>query len=188
LINTYFPKVGLSTPIDPKTGRIVGGFQANLPTSSVLDTGTLTLDHDFSESNHLYGVYNVSSQAGGTAPVERFFAEYIGLGVTQQDRRNNTVSLSFTHNFSPNLINELRGGFNRQSLLRHSNTTLQGFLSSIGFTQSDISSYGSVVGPFALSTYGHPAINFSGTSTTFNNGGRNTFRPLNQTWLPLATR
>jgi hypothetical protein len=180
LINTYFPKVGLSTPIDPKTGRIKGGFQTNLPTSSVQDIGTLRLDHDFSESNHLYGVYNVSSQAGGTAPVEGISAEYVGLGVTQQDRRNNTVSLSFTHNFSPNVINELRGGFNRQSLIRHSNTTLQGFLSSIGFTQSDISAYGSVVGAFALSTYGHPAINFSGAFTTFNNGGRNTFRPLNQ--------
>src|ERR1700730_5664744 len=180
LLNPYFPKDGLSTPIDPTKGRIVGAFHATLPTSSVLGTGTLRRDHDFSESNHLYGVYNVSSQAGGTAPAEGFFAEYIGLGGTQQTRRNNTVSLSFTHNFSANLINELRGGFNRQSLLRRSNTTLQGFLSSIGFTQSDISSYGSVVGPFALSTYGHPAINFSGTFTTFNNGGRNTFRPLNQ--------
>ena len=180
LINTYFPKVGLSTPIDPKTGRIAGGFQTNLPTSSVQDLGTLRLDHDFSENNHLYGVYNVSSQTGGTAPVEGISAEYVGLGVTQQDRRNNTVSLSFTHNFSPNVINEARGGFNRQSLLRHSNTTLQGFLSSIGFTPADISSYGSVVGAFALSTDGHPAINFSNTFTTFNNGGRNTFRPLNQ--------
>src|SRR4029077_6142391 len=37
-----------------------------------------------------------------------------------------------------------------------------------------------VVGALALSTYGHPAINFSNTFTTFNNGGRNTFRPLNQ--------
>src|ERR1700726_4596965 len=113
LINTYFPKVGLSAPIDPKTGRIAGGFQTNLPTSSVQDIGTLRLDHDFSENNHLYGVYNVSSQAGATAPVEGTAAEYVGLGVTKEDRRNNTVSLSFTHNFSPNVINELRGGFNR---------------------------------------------------------------------------
>jgi hypothetical protein len=180
LINTYFPKVGLSSPIDPKTGRIVGGFQTNLPTSSVQDLGTLRLDHDFSENNHLYGVYNVSSQTSATSPVEGVSAEYVGLGVTKEDRRNNTVSLSYTHNFSPNIINEARGGFNRQSLLRHSNTTLQGFLSSIGFTQADISAYGAVVGPFALSTYGHPAINFSNTFTTFNNGGRNTFRPLNQ--------
>ena len=112
--------------------------------------------------------------------MEGISAEYVGLGVTQEDRRNNTVSLSYTHNFSPNVINEARGGFNRQSLLSHSNTTLQGFLSSIGFTQSDISAYGSVVGAFALSTFGHPAINFSKTFTTFNNGGRNTFRPLNQ--------
>src|SRR3989442_10359282 len=76
------------------------------------------------------------------------------------------------------MVNELRGGFNRQSRLQHSNTTLGAFLSGIGFDQSDIDAYGSVVGPFALSTFGHPAINFSGSFATFTNGGRNTFRPL----------
>jgi outer membrane receptor protein involved in Fe transport len=64
--------------------------------------------------------------------------------------------------------------------LQHSNTTLQGFLSSIGFDDSDINAYGAVTGPFALSTFGHPAVNFSGTFATFTNGGRNTFRPLDQ--------
>jgi hypothetical protein len=180
LIDTYFPKIGLSAPINPANGRIAGGFQTNLSGRSVQDTGTLRLDHDFSENDHLYGVYNVSAQGVANAPVEGFGAGYVGLGLTQNDRRNNTVSLSYTHAFSPSFINEVRGGFNRQKLLRHSNTTLEGFLSSIGFDQSDIDAYGAVVGPFALGTFGHTAINFSNTFTTFNNGGRNTFRPLDQ--------
>ncbi|HXI74091.1 MAG TPA: carboxypeptidase-like regulatory domain-containing protein, partial [Pyrinomonadaceae bacterium] len=176
-INTYFPKIGITAPINPSNGRIIGGYQTILPGRSTLDTGVVRLDHDFSERDHLYGVYNVSSQISARNPVVN---PYTGLGLIQRDRRNNTISLSYIHSFSPGVINELRGGFNRENLLQHSNTTLGGFLSSIGFDQSDIDAYGAVTGPFALSTFGHPAVNFSGTFATFTNGGRNTFRPLDQ--------
>jgi hypothetical protein len=143
------------------------------------------LDHDFSERNHLYGVYNASAQVNANTPV---VSPFTGLGLTQNDRRNNTVALSFTHAFRATIVNETRGGFNRQKLLRHSNTTLQDFLSGIGFDQSDIDAYGSVVGPFALSTFGHPAILFTGTSSfaSFTNGGRNTFRPLDQNLITFG--
>jgi Carboxypeptidase regulatory-like domain len=177
LISTYYPKIGLSAPINAANGRIPGGYQTILSGDSTQDLGTLRLDHDFSDRDHVYGVYNVSSQVNATSPVVNPFT---GLGLTQNDRRNHTVSLSYLHSFKPSLINEGRGGFNRQGLLRHSNTTLEGFLSSIGFDQSDIDAYGSVVGSFALSTFGHPAISFSNTFATFTNGGRNTFRPLDQ--------
>ncbi len=183
LITTYFPKIGLSAPIDPVRGRIIGGYQTILPGNSIQDIGTLRLDHDFSERNHLSGVYNVSSQVSATLPV---VSPFTGLGLTQNDRRNNTVSLSYTHAFRETVVNEARGGFNRQGLLRHSNTTLQGFLSGIGFDQSDIGAYGSVVGPFALSTFGHPAVSFSNTFATFTNGGRNTFRPLDQNLITFG--
>ena len=177
LINTYYPKIGLSAPINKANGRIPGSYHTILPGHSTQDIGTLRLDHDFSVRDHLYGVYNVSAQVNATLPV---VIPFTGLGLTQNDRKNHTVSLSFTHAFRDTVVNEARGGFNRQKLLRHSNTTLEGFLSSIGFDQSDIDAYGSVVGPFALSTFGHPAVNFSSTFTTFANGGRNTFRPLDQ--------
>jgi hypothetical protein len=179
LINTYFPKVGLAAPVNPANGRIQGGFQTILPTHSTRDIGTFRLDHDFSDNDHVYGVYNVSSQSGATNPVEGTSSEYIGLGLTQNDRRNHTVSLSYTHAFSPNFINEVRGGFNREAVYRHSNTTLESFLSSIGFSSADIAAYGDVVGAGELSTFGHPAISFSNTFTTFANGGRNTTRHEN---------
>ena len=183
LISTYYPKIGLSAPINPANGRIPGGYQTILSGDSTQDLGTLRLDHDFSDRDHVYGVYNVSSQVSASSPVVNPFT---GLGLTQNDRRNHTVSLSYLRTFRPSLINEGRGGFNRQDLLRHSNTTLEGFLSSIGFDQSDIDAYGSVVGSFALSTYGHPAVSFSNTFATFTNGGRNTFRPLNQNLITLG--
>ena len=177
LINTYFPKIGTSAPIDPETGRIQGGYQTILPGNSVLDSGVLRIDHDFSDKDHLYGVYDASAQTSAQNAVVN---PYTGLGLTQVNRQNNTLSLSYTRSFTTNIINELRGGFNRENLLQHSNTTLNSFLSTIGFSQSDIDAYGAATGDFALSTYGHPAISFSNTFATFTNGGRNTYRPLNQ--------
>jgi len=182
MINTYFPKIGLSAPINSSNGRIIGGYQTILSGRSIQDLGTLRIDHDFSERDHLYGVYNVSAQVNASSNVVN---PYTGLGLTQNDRKNHTVSLSYTHAWQSRYVNELRGGFNRQALLRHSNTTLGGFLSSIGFDESDIAAYGDVVGPFALSTFGHPAVNF-GTFAAFSNGGRNTFRPLDQNLVTMG--
>jgi hypothetical protein len=180
LINNYFPKVSLLAPLNTSNGRIDGGYQTILPTRSTRDIGTFRLDHDFSENNHVYGVYNTSAQSGALNPVEGASSEYIGLGLTQFDRRNHTISLSYTHAFSTSLINEVRGGLNREKLYFHSNTTLEGFLSSIGFSAGDIAAYGAVVGPQELSTFGHPAINFQNRFTTFSNGNRNTTRNENE--------
>jgi len=182
MINTYFPKIGLSAPLDPETGMVAGGYQTILSGRSIQDLGTLRLDHDFSERDHLYGVYNVSAQVSANTKVVN---PYTGLGLTQNDRKNHTVSLSYIHAWQARFVNELRGGFNRQALLRHSNTTLEGFLSGIGFDQSDIAAYGDVVGPFALSTFGHPAVSF-GQFAPFSNGGRNTFRPLDQNLVTMG--
>jgi hypothetical protein len=176
LITKYFPHIGVSAPIDSTTGRIPS-YQTQLPGRDTLDTGSLRIDHDFSEKDHVYASYNTSAETSATSPV---VSPYTGLGLTQNNRQNQTVALSYTRIFKTNLVNEMRGGFNKQNLLEHSNTTLQGFLSSIGFDAADIAAYGSVVGQFALSTFGHPAISFSNNFATFTNGGRNTYRPQNQ--------
>jgi len=177
LINKYFPHIGTSAPIDPFSGRVADEYQTSLPGRDTLDLGTLRLDHDFSEKDHVYVTYNASAETSASSPV---VAPYAGLGLTQNNRQNHTVGLSYTRVFRPNLVNEARGGFNRQNLLRHSNTSLQGFLSGIGFDSSDLAAYASTVGPFAMSTFGQPAINFSGSFATFTNGGRNTYRPMSQ--------
>jgi hypothetical protein len=182
LINNYFPKIGVSAPIDPFTGQVNdpvlgGGYFSLLPGRSVQDLGTLRVDHDFSDSDHMYVVYNAAGQTVANTLVQ---APYSGLGLTQNDRRNDTVSVSYTRAFNSRVVNEARAGFNHQKLRRHSNTTLDSFLSSIGFDQSDIDAYAAVVGSQELNTHGHPAINFSGAFATFGNGGRNTDRPLDQ--------
>ncbi len=180
LIGKYFPNIGSSAPIDSNKGIVsdgTNGFQTLLPGRSVRDLGTLRVDHDFTERDHIYGVYNAAAQTTASTSVQ---APYVGLGLTQNDGRNNTVSLSYTHVFGDHVVNEARGGFNRQRLRRHSNTTLGSFLSSIGFDQSDVAAYGAVVGPTELNTFGHPAITFGSNFAIFQNGGRNTDRPLDQ--------
>ncbi len=177
LITTYFPHIGVGAPIDPTTGRISPAFETQLPGRSTLDTGSLRLDHDFSGKDHVYASYNTSADTSATAPV---VSPYTGLGLTQVNRQNQTVGLSYTRIFNSSLVNEVRGGFNKENLLEHSNTTLEGFLSGIGFDASDIAAYGSVVGQFALTTFGHPAVSFNKTFATFTNGARNTYRPENQ--------
>ena len=176
LITNYFPKIGATAPIDPATGQ-VPGYQTLLSGQSIQDLGTLRVDHDFGDKDHVYVVYNASGQTVANALVQ---APYTGLGLRQTDRRNDTVSVSYTRTFSSNVINEARGGFNHQKLRTHSNTTLGGFLSSIGFDQSQVDAYGNVVGSTELDTFGHPAISFSNRFATFANGGRNTDRPLDQ--------
>ena len=105
---------------------------------------------------------------------------FTGLGLTHTDRQNNTLSLSYSHVFSSSIVNEARGGFNKQHLFTHSNTTLKGFLSSIGFSDADIEAYGAVVGPQELNTFGHMAVSFGSGFQAFSNGGRNTDRPMDQ--------
>jgi hypothetical protein len=178
IIDLYFPKISPQVAIDSGTGRIADLFQTLVPGGSTRDLGTLRIDHDLSDNDHIYGVYNAQSSVGGTAPV---FAPMTGLGLRQRDIRDNTLSGSYVHMFSGSLINEARGGFNRENSFTHSNTTLQSFLSSIGFDENAIDAYASVVGQSELSTHGHPYINIAGNFTTFGrNGDRNTERQTSQ--------
>ncbi len=176
LIDLYFPKVGLSAPINPSTGTIAPHYTTSVPGRSGQDEGTLRIDHNFSDADRVYGVYHVSAQNIALNPVVGVFT---GLGLSQTDRKNQTVSLSYTHVFSSHIVNEARGGFNTQHFYTHSNTTLSGFLGSIGFSSADVAALGAVVGPNELNTRGHLAVTL-GKFQAFSNGGRNTDRPADQ--------
>jgi len=181
LIGTYYPTIGLSAPIDPLTGK-VPDFQTLVSGQSIQDLGTLRVDHDFGDKDHVYAVYNASALTGANSAVQN---PYSGLGLRQSIRRNDTVSLSYTRTFSSSIINEARGGFNTQHLYNRSNQTLGTFLSSIGFDQSAIDAYSAVTGPLALTTYGYPQISFNNAVQTFTTN-RNTDRPTDQNLLTFG--
>lgn len=181
LFSVYYPHIGLSAPEDPATGRVIG-YQTSIPAHSGQNLGDLRVDHDFSDANRLYGVYHAGSENDALNEVA---SPLTGLGLSQTDRLNNTLSLSYTHVFSPHIVNEARGGFNRQYLFTHSNTTLRSFLQSIGFSDADITAYGDVVGTNELDTHGQAAINIANFQGV-GNGGRNTNRPLSQNLITFG--
>lgn len=178
LIGKYFPKIDPAISVDTSTGRIGELFQTLMPSLTTRDLGTLRVDHDFSDRDHVYGVLNEQAFSGGNAAVR---SPFTGLGLTQQERRTHTLSGSYVRTIRNNIINEARGGFNREFIYRHSNTTLQSFLGSIGFSQSAIDAYGAVVGPAELLTHGHTVITYGSKFTSFDRSGdRNTDRQESQ--------
>jgi Carboxypeptidase regulatory-like domain/TonB dependent receptor len=177
LINTYFPKISTAVDMNTGTGGITDLFQTLVPGGTTRDLGTVRLDHDLTDRDHIYGVYNVQSDVGGTTPVN---APFTGLGLTQNDIRDNTISGSYVRTIRNNLINEVRAGFNREHSVRHSNTTLESFLTSIGFDSSAINAYAAVVGQSQLSTHGNPFIDWGSRFTFGRHNDRNTDRELSQ--------
>ena len=175
-IKNYFPATSVNARIIPANGRL-DDFSENKSGQLGRDLGTLRIDHDFTGKDRLSGVYNTQFVDQSNVAV---VSPFVGLGLRHDDRSNHTVSLSYTHIFSDNLINEARGGFNFQYSFRNSNTTPTSFLESIGFDKSDIDAYFSVVGENARPTFGHVGVSFNNSYITFGTGGRNTFRPLDQ--------
>jgi hypothetical protein len=178
IVQTYFPHSSLDSPID-SVGKLTQ-FVQNLQGLAVRDLGTFRLDHTFSARNSIYGVYNISRTNADSSKAD---ALYSGLGLRQLDRKNHTLSLSLTHMFSSNVVNEARGGFNIQHQFTRVNQTLRQFLSGAGFNESDLTAYEAVVGPGILDLYGEPGIQL-GTGGTryrlFPGGGRSGDRPQDQ--------
>ena len=177
LISTYFPKISPAVDINTGNGRINDLFQTLVPGGSTRDLGTLRVDHDLTDKDHVYVVYNAQSSVGATSPVN---APFTGLGLAQNDVRDNTISGSYVRTIRNNLINEARAGFNREHRVRHSNTTLGNFLSSIGFDSNAIDAYAAVVGQSQLSTHGHPFIDLGSGFRFGRHNDRNTDRELSQ--------
>jgi hypothetical protein len=177
LITMVSPSIGDGAPINPSTG-LIPSYSTSVKGANSQNMGDLRIDHDFNDANRLYGVYHGSSQNTATSPVSR---PYTGLGVLHNTRLNSTLSLSYTHIFSPHIVNEIRGGYNIQNYFIHSNSTVQGFLENVGFSAADVAAYGAVIGPQELSLYGNPSISFGSSGiSAIGSGGRSSNRNLNQ--------
>ncbi|HEX6184036.1 MAG TPA: carboxypeptidase regulatory-like domain-containing protein [Pyrinomonadaceae bacterium] len=175
LIDTYFPS---SSPVAPVNLRgALSDFAQNVTSRGTRDLVTGRIDHDFSDNDKFYAVYNYQNNPRTASQFAG--AGYPAFGLLQNEQTNHTLSLSYTRVISPSLVNEARGGFNQQNLFRRSSRTLREFLTSIGFSGADITAYGNTVGASALDTPGHMAItiqNFAGIGA----GGRSVNRTLDQ--------
>lgn len=183
LLNGYYPHANPATPFSATTGRLTD-FAQTFAGLLTRDLATLRVDHDFSDKDKFYAVYNFQTRNGNRGLVA---SPLPAFGLLSQHQSNHTVSLSYTRIFSNSFVNEARGGINYQYLYRRANVTTGQFLSSIGFTADEVTAYGAVVGPTLVDTPGQVAFVFA-PFTGVPNGGRNTDRPLDQSYPLLATR
>src|SRR5690349_9527603 len=175
ILNRYYPRTNPATPFSTTTGRLTD-FVQNFTGLLTRDLSTFRVDHDFSDKDKFYAVYNFQARSGIRSLVA---SPLPAFGLLSQHQTNHTLSLSYTRIFSETFVNELRGGFNIQNLFRRANQTTGDFLTGIGFNPDEIAAYGAVVGPGLVDTPGQVAFTigpFAGISA----GGRNTNRPLDQ--------
>src|SRR6185437_2797937 len=93
------------THIDPLTDEWTSiGLNSNRE-----DSGAVRLDHSFTDRTSLFGRFNIDD-ATLIAPLDT-----VG-GVDAPLVRPSNVVLQLTHVFSPTVVNELRGGFNRSAM------------------------------------------------------------------------
>jgi hypothetical protein len=181
LVSLYFPKnIASSSSGTECTENNRGRYTSctnTYPGGDKVRLGDLRIDHDFSDSNRLYGVYHGSAENNITNFVSY---PYTGLGLNEIIRLNSVVSLSYTHVFTANLVNEARGGYNFQNEGFEDPRTVSGFLSSIGFSSDQLANYGNVIGANALALHGNPNINFSSSGITgFGDDSRSSDRKFN---------
>jgi hypothetical protein len=175
ILQTYYPTSSLNATVDSR-GRL-SDFAQNVASDNTRDLATARIDHDFTANDKLYAVYNYQRNPSTSGAVAG--ASYPAFGLRLNEQTNHTLSLSYSKLFSTNFVNEARGGFNSQSLFRRAPKTLREFLTSIGFSDADITSYGAVVGPAALDTPGQTEIRVANFAT-ITNGGRSVNRRLDQ--------
>jgi hypothetical protein len=182
LLNAYYPHANPSAPLlnanasgQNTTGRLAD-FAQSFGGLLTRDLATLRVDHDFSDKDKFYAVYNFQVRSGNRGLVA---SPLPAFGLLSQHQKNHTVSLSYTRLFSNTVVNEARGGINYQYLYRRANMTTGEFLSSVGFNEQEIAAYGSVVGARLIDTPGQVAFTFAPFSG-IPNGGRNTDRPMDQ--------
>src|SRR6185369_8176712 len=161
LLNGYYPHPNPATPLlnadvngQNTTGRIAD-FAQSFGGLLTRDLATLRVDHDFSDKDKFYAVYNFQVRNGNRTLVA---SPLPAFGLLSQHQKNHTVSLSYTRLFSNTVVNEARGGINYQYLYRRANMSTGEFLSSIGFNEQEIAAYGSVVGSTLIDTPGQVAF------------------------------
>lgn len=176
VMNGYYPHLNPATPFNATNGR-VRTFATNVPGLLTRDLATFRLDHDFSERNKIFAVYNFQDNPGNRRTLA--VSPLPAFGLLSQHQTNHTLSLSFTHLFSNTVVNEARGGFNIQNLFRRGNQSNRDFLSNIGFNESEITTIGSVLGSDLLDTAGPIRFTFA-PFVGIGNGGRSINRSLDQ--------
>ena len=180
-VRNFYPQSSPNAPINAINGRLVDFFHAE---SGLITRDLVTgrIDHDFSDRDKIYGVYNYQKRGGTRTLVANPFPSF---GTAEEATNNHTLSLSYTRLFGNSFVNELRGGFNIQRRLISSRITSREYLETLGFNEQEIASYASGVGELLLDLPGHPQF-VIGSFTQVPAAGNNAYRPIDQNLITFG--
>jgi hypothetical protein len=134
------------------------GLVANYGSSPVIEDDTnafdVRFDHNFSDHDQVFVRYSFADSPRFKPGPFEGFADGGGFNEGDEKVRTQGAALSYTHTFSPTLINEVRVGFNREHVLR---------LQPFGNDTSNI--------PGQFGIQGIPQIEGNGGLPTINIGG-----------------
>jgi len=82
------------------------------------DQFDVRVDQNFSDKDQVFGRYSYADEPSFKPGPFAGYADAGGFNQGTQENRNQGAGLSWTHSFSPTLINEARIGFNRERVYR----------------------------------------------------------------------
>jgi hypothetical protein len=103
---------------DPTRSGLFNNFAASPVSKDNVNQFDVRIDHNFSERNQVFARYSYFDEPRLKPGPFTGFADGGGFNQGDEHIRNQGAALSYTHSFSPTLINEARVGFNREHVTR----------------------------------------------------------------------
>ncbi len=102
----------------PTATGLFNNFAVDRNSTTDVNQFDVRIDEDFSEKDQLFGRYSWSHSPSYIPPPFTGYADGGSYSDGQQSVNTMGAALSYTHSFSPTLVNEARVGFNREHTTR----------------------------------------------------------------------
>lgn len=102
----------------PTGPGLLNNYSVNRNATTDVNSFDARIDQNFSEKDQLFGRYSWSHSPSYLPPPFTGFADGGSFGQGQQSVNTMGAALSYTHSFTPTLVNEARVGFNREHTTR----------------------------------------------------------------------
>jgi hypothetical protein len=108
----------LSLYPEPTGPGLLNNYNVNRNATTDVNSFDVRIDQNFSEKDQLFGRYSWSHSPSYLPPPFPGFADGGAFGQGQQSVNTMGAALSYSHSFTPTLVNEARVGFNREHTTR----------------------------------------------------------------------
>jgi hypothetical protein len=102
----------------PTGPGLLNNYSVTRNATTDVNSYDVRIDQNFSEKDQLFGRYSWSHSPSYLPPPFTGYADGGGFGQGQQSVNTMGAALSYTHSFTPTLVNEARVGFNREHTTR----------------------------------------------------------------------